>query len=106
MMIVAEGDEEGGAEILNGELQKANCPFPTRVVILGHLQRGGTPTPDDRILASELGAWAAQAVFEGHTGVMAGRIGGRRELTRFEDTYASHKPIPTELLELLRVLAK
>lgn len=105
MMVVAEGDEEGGAEKLNAQLQQASCPFSTRVVILGHLQRGGSPTPDDRILASQLGAWAVQALTEDHTGVMAGSIGGRRQLTRFEDTYASHKPIPSELLDLLKVLA-
>jgi 6-phosphofructokinase 1 len=105
MMIVAEGDGRGGATILNAQLQEAACPFSTRVAILGHLQRGGSPTPDDRILASKLGAWAVQAIVEGHTGVMAGSIGGRRELTKFEYTFAGHKPIPSELLELLKILA-
>ncbi len=45
MMVVAEGDEEGGAEILNAQLQQAGCPFPTRVAVLGHLQRGERRPP-------------------------------------------------------------
>jgi len=105
MIVVAEGDELGGAEILNEGLKKAGCPFQTRVVTLGHLQRGGSPVPEDRILASRLGDFAARAVIEGKTGAMAGQIHGKLVLTPFEDTYASHKPVPAELLELLKTLA-
>jgi len=105
MIVVAEGDELGGAEILNEGLKKAGCPFQTRVVTLGHLQRGGSPVPEDRILASRLGNFAARAVIEGKTDAMAGQISGKLVLTPFEDTYASHKPVPEELLELLKTLA-
>ena len=105
MIVVAEGDELGGAEILNEGLKKAGCPFQTRVLTLGHLQRGGSPMPDDRILASRLGDFAVQAVIEGETGAMAGEIHGQVILTPFEDTYTSHKPVPEELLELLKTLA-
>ena len=106
MMIVSEGDEEGGAEALNARLKEVDNPFPTRVVVLGHLQRGGSPSPDDRILGSALGDFAVQAVLEGKTGVMAGLIGGRVEFTPFEETYATHKPIPAELLALVEHLSK
>ncbi len=105
MMIVAEGDEEGSADVLNQRLQAAGCPFPSRVVILGHLQRGGRPSPQDRILASQLGAFAVQSILEGKTGAMAGRLGHELVLTPFEETYAEHKPIPSNLLQLLDVLA-
>jgi 6-phosphofructokinase 1 len=105
MIVVAEGDELGGAEILNDGLKKAGCPFQTRVLRLGHLQRGGSPMPDDRILASRLGDFAVQAVVEGETGAMAGEVRGKLILTPFQDTYASHKPVPAELLELLKTLA-
>jgi len=105
MMVVAEGDEKGGAEILNEQLKQAGCPFPTRVVILGHLQRGGSPTPDDRILASRLGDFAVRSILDGRTGVMAGVVGSECVLTPFEETYATHKPIPAALLELLEVMA-
>lgn len=105
MMIVAEGDEGGGAAFLNDQLKAAGCPFPTRVVILGHLQRGGAPSPADRILGSQLGAFAAQSVIDGATGVMAGRQGNDLLLTPFEQTYQQHKPLPDNLIKLLDVLA-
>ncbi len=105
MVVVAEGDEMGGAEILNAGLKKAGCPFQTRVVTLGHLQRGGSPVPADRILASHLGNFAVEAVLEGETGAMAGKVNGQVVLTPFTDTYARHKPVPEDLLELLKVMA-
>jgi len=105
MIVVAEGDELGGAGILNEGLKKAGCPFQTRVVTLGHLQRGGSPVPEDRILASRLGDFAVRALIEGQTGAMAGEVRGKLVLTPFQDTYASHKPVPEELLELLKTLA-
>lgn len=106
MMIVAEGDEKGGAAILNDDLKQAGCPFPTRVVVLGHLQRGGSPCPEDRILASQLGDYAVESLLEGHSGVMAGVVHGERTLTPFEKTFDVHKPIPPELLRLMEVLAR
>ena len=105
MMIVAEGDEEGGVDILQEKLNTADCPFSTRVMVLGHLQRGGAPTPEDRILASQLGDHAVKALLEGASGAMAGRLNGQLVLTPFPDTYASHKPIRPELLALIEILA-
>jgi 6-phosphofructokinase 1 len=104
MMIVAEGDQWGGAVKLNQTLAENKCPFPTRVAIIGHMQRGGMPTPEDRILASELGCWAVRGILNGHSHVMAGAIGGRCVYTPFEDTYTK-KAIPAELLELVATMA-
>jgi len=106
MMIVAEGDEQGGAEVLHQQLIEAGCPYPTRVVVLGHLQRGGSPTPDDRILAVRTGDFAVRSILNGKTGCMAGVVGDQCMLTPFEETYAHHKPIPPALLELLEVLSQ
>jgi 6-phosphofructokinase 1 len=105
MIIVAEGDEYGGAGVLNEDLKKAGCPFQTRVVTLGHLQRGGDPVPSDRILASRLGDFAVKAVEEGETRAMAGEVRGELVLTPFHDTYSEHKAVPEDLLELLRTMA-
>jgi 6-phosphofructokinase 1 len=106
MMIVAEGDERGGAQVLNEELAKHNCPFSTRVAVLGHLQRGGSPSPADRILASQLGDFAVQSLLQGHSRVMAGRVNGELVLTPFEHTFGQHKQIPAELLQLMETLAR
>ena len=105
MVIVAEGDEAGGARKLNEQLEAAGCPFPTRELILGHLQRGGTPVPADRILAAELGDFAVRSILAGQTGAMAGKVHGKLTLTSFQETFASHKPVPEKLVELLETLA-
>lgn len=105
MMVVAEGDERGGAVKLNEELIQAGCPFQTRVVTLGHLQRGGSPVPADRILATQLGDFAVRAIDAGHGGVMAGRVGDQLVLTPLAETFAAHRPVPEPLVELLATMA-
>jgi len=105
MIVVAEGDEHGGARILQDDLRAAGCPFATRTVILGHLQRGGTPAPADRILASRLGDFAVRSILAGCGGTMAGLVHGELVLTPFTESYAGHKPVPEELIALLEILA-
>jgi len=105
MVVVAEGDEAGGAVKLNEDLIAARCPFQTRVLTLGHLQRGGTPAPADRILATRLGDFAVRALLAGHTGMMAGQVDGELVLTPFPATVAGHKPIPDDYVRLLEVMA-
>jgi len=105
MIVVSEGDEGGGAEALNRNLVKAGCPFSTRVLTLGHLQRGGSPTPADRILASRVGDFAVRSILAGHSGAMAGVLGGKLVLTPFEKTFERHKPVPEEMVALLATLA-
>jgi 6-phosphofructokinase 1 len=105
MIVVAEGDEYGGAEKLQADLRAAGCPFATRTLILGHLQRGGSPAPADRILASRLGDFAVRSILAGHTNAMAGLVKGELVLTPFPETYAYHKPVPEELVKLLETLA-
>jgi len=105
IMILAEGDEMGGAETVAQRLHEAGCPFPLRAVILGHIQRGGSPVPGDRLLASRLGAAAVDGIHEGRTGVMAGEIAGKIAYTPFAETYTAHKAVPTDLVNLLATLA-
>ncbi|MBN1393411.1 MAG: 6-phosphofructokinase [Pirellulales bacterium] len=105
MVVVAEGDELGGAVILNEKLRLAGCPFDTRVVLLGHLQRGGAPVPDDRILATRLGDFAVRSLDEGADGAMAGAVSGELVLTPFEETFAEHKAVPQSFLDVLRTMA-
>jgi 6-phosphofructokinase 1 len=112
MVIVAEGDPCGGADALKRQMDECwpevagEPPYDTRVLILGHLQRGGSPTARDRILASRLGAFAVRALLEGNTGVMAGQVNDELVLTPLEETWARHKPIPADIIELLAILAQ
>ncbi len=105
MIVVAEGDENGGAEKLQADLVAADCPFPTRVLTLGHLQRGGSPAPADRILGTLLGEFAVKSLLAGNSGVMAGQIGGSLVLTPFEETFGQHKPVPPALVSVLDAMA-
>lgn len=105
MMVVAEGDEQGGAVALQKALCEHGCPYETRILALGHLQRGGSPVPQDRILASRLGNYAVHAILQGATGVMVGDQKGELTLTPFEETFTEHRPVPQAYVELLETLA-
>ena len=104
MAIVAEGDESGGAFQLQQILKEAGNPFESRCVVLGHVQRGGSPVPPDRILATELGNFAVAMLIQGETDKMAGIIKGEPTLTPLDECVAQHKPVDPERLRLLHIL--
>ena len=91
IIVVAEGEEAGGAfavaEQVGNELGR-----PYRVVVLGHVQRGGRPSAQDRIIASQAGALAVTALAEGRQGVMIGRQGGKPVEVPFEDAIKTVLP--------------
>ena len=105
MAIVAEGDESGGAVAMQKILREAGNPFDSRTVVLGHVLRGGSPTPADRIIASELGNFAVSSLILGETGKMAGMIRGELTLTPFEQCIAGHKKVDSDRLRLLQIFA-
>lgn len=72
IVLVQEHAIEGGAQTVAKLLEKAHPEYNTRVTILGHLQRGGSPTAQDRILASRLGVAAIQALLEEQRSIMIG----------------------------------
>ena len=72
IVLVQEHAIEGGAQAVAKLLEKAHPEYNTRVTILGHLQRGGSPTAQDRILASRLGVAAIQALLEEQRSIMIG----------------------------------
>lgn len=105
IIVVAEGDEFGGALGL-AEIIKQQMPLlENRVTILGHIQRGGSPTSRDRILASRLGFAAVEALCEGKTQVMAGMINQQVVFTPFASCVKLKKPMPSDLLTMIHVLA-
>jgi 6-phosphofructokinase 1 len=104
IIVVAEGDEEGGAfEIARKVGALGN--YETRVSILGHIQRGGPPSAADRILASQLGAAAVEALLEGDRDRMVGRVNGKIVRTPLPETWEKRKPLDQGLLDLAYVLA-
>ena len=105
IIVVAEGAYPGGADTLMHAAQEI-YPFEGRVTVLGHIQRGGSPTAHDRVLASRLGAAAAETLVAGTSGVMLGEVEGEIALTPLADAVEKRKPINRDLYELAGVLAE
>ncbi len=101
MMIVSEGDESGGAIQIQRLLNDKGCPYKSRVVVLGHLQRGGSPTPEDRRRATQMGDGAVDAVLRGESGVMVGTRLEHTVAVPFQETFSAHRPIQQDLITLM-----
>lgn len=105
IIIVAEGDDSGGALEVEKEINNKFPGFETRVTILGHIQRGGAPSAMDRVLASRLGNAAVMTLKDGVSGVMIGQVDNEIKLTSFEKSIKHHQEINLELLDIARTLA-
>jgi 6-phosphofructokinase 1 len=104
IIVVAEGDKGGGRFVFDS----IKARFPTkdvRLCVLGHIQRGGTPSYADRVLASRLGFGAVKALVEGNTQVMAGIVNGELQFTPFSNVIKGSTPISRDLIEMIRALA-
>jgi 6-phosphofructokinase 1 len=97
IFIVAEGDEEGHAYTIAKKFTEAYPGLDTRVSILGHIQRGGSPSANDRILATRLGAAAVLALKEGKQNLAAGIINNQVVFTPFSEAIGRKKDVPMEL---------
>ncbi len=105
IVLVAESPITGGAMGLAERVRKEYPQYDTRVTILGHLQRGGSPTALDRILASRMGAAAIDALLEGQRNVMIGDRNDQIVYVPFSKAIHNDKPIDRDLLETLRRLS-
>ena len=126
IIVVAEGahitelqDEAGGAQETDafGHVQLAKrgigdalarrveheTGFESRVTVLGHLQRGGSPTPTDRIWATRLGVRAAELLIEGKSGLIPIRRNGEIEIVQLSDVVRETRRVPRDLYELSQV---
>ncbi len=104
IIVVVEGNEVGHTvEIARhvGYALKTSC----RVCVLGHIQRGGSPTAKDRILASKLGAAAIKGLLNGKEGHAAGESKGQIVYIPFRDTWTKKKQLDMNLLKSAKVLA-
>lgn len=105
IIVVAEGDENGGA-IKVSEAIRAKFPdADVRVTILGHVQRGGPPTCMERVNASKMGYEAVNALLKGRAMEMVGLINGRTSYIALEKAVKQHIEPDQSILEMTRVLA-
>ncbi|MCO5936363.1 6-phosphofructokinase [Mucilaginibacter sp. RB4R14] len=91
IVIVAEGDKSGGAYDLAEVVRKQIKFYDIKVTILGHLQRGGSPSAFDRILGSRLGFAAVNAMIDGSTQMMVGLEANHIKLTSLEEALTQHQ---------------
>jgi len=105
ILVVAEGDDFGGAEELLKLVKERFPKIDTRATVLGHIQRGGSPSYADRVLASRLGHAAVNALREGQTQVMAGQINGELVYTPFEKVVKENAKMSSDMIEMIRVLS-
>ena len=94
-----------GAMYYAERVRKEYPEYDVRVSILGHLQRGGSPSAGDRILASRLGVGAVQAIIEGQRNVMVGIKNDEVVYVPFSNAIKSDKPVKKELIDVLAVLS-
>jgi 6-phosphofructokinase 1 len=105
IIVVAEGDDYGGGSDVSAKIIARFPQLDVRTSILGHIQRGGSPTYADRVLASRLGHAAVNALVAGKTQVMAGIMNDEVVFTPFENVVKGVCPIKRDLLDMIRVLA-
>ena len=105
VIVVAEGDEAGDAAAIAKQVAERSVFKEYRVTVIGHLQRGGSPTAFDRILAARLGMRAVQALIEGKTGLMTGVDGRDVVLRPFSDAWERPSRFDPAYAELMQVLA-
>ncbi|OFX25527.1 MAG: 6-phosphofructokinase [Bacteroidetes bacterium GWA2_31_9] len=104
IIIVAEGDDAGGAYAIANQVKEDFKEYDTRVTILGHIQRGGTPSAFDRVLASRLGVAAVEALLDDQKSVMVGLVNNQIVHVPFSKTIKQHNPVDVALIKLIDVL--
>lgn len=105
IIIVAEGDDAGGAFEVAAAVKDKFPNYDTRVSILGHIQRGGKPSCMDRVLASRLGVAAVESLIDGRRGEMVGIVHGDIHYTSFDNAIKHIKEVNPNLLKIVEILS-
>ena len=105
IVLVAEGDEIGGALKLAEKVKKEHSEYDVRVTILGHIQRGGSPSARDRVNAGRMGVSAIEALLKGEHGIMIGHMKGQIVHNPFSLSKKQKRPLDEKLLELIGILS-
>lgn len=106
IVIVAEGDDLGGAIDISERVKEKYDRYEMRVSILGHIQRGGRPSCVDRVRASRMGVQAVKSLINGESGIMVGMMNDKISYTPFNKAIKSHEEIDPDFMETVNILAK
>lgn len=105
IIIVAEGDEAGGAFAIAEQVKKQLPDYDTRVTVLGHIQRGGSPTAMDRVNSSRMGFAAVEALLKGHKNIMVGIHDKEIAFTPFEKAVKQKPRLDNGLMRMMDILS-
>jgi 6-phosphofructokinase 1 len=105
LIVVTEGDEYGGAEGIKNYLKLSLPTADIKMCILGHIQRGGSPTAADRLLATRLGYHAVKCLVEGKHNVMVGVINDKIKFTPLNEAVKAKQTISLEWLTIAETLS-
>lgn len=105
IIIVAEGDESGGAYKVAEAVKEKFPSFDVRVSILGHIQRGGSPTCMERVNASRIGYSAVNALLEGKNNVMVGILNKEISFTPFKKAIKHIDELDLEMIKMMGILS-
>jgi 6-phosphofructokinase 1 len=105
IVVIAEGDKIGKNVFELKDYIEENFPeYDIRVSVLGHMQRGGSPSCFDRVLASRLGVKAVESILEGKSNYMVGMLNDKVALTPLEQAIKGHSEIDRELLRVSDIM--
>ncbi len=105
VVIVAEGHPMGGATGIADKIQHELASMEPKVTVIGHLQRGGSPTAADRLLASRLGHAAVELLLEGRENIAVGIVNDEVTAYPFIDSITKEKKPREELIKMASILA-
>ena len=105
LIVVAEGDEFGGATEVAKVIQERLPQQEVRVCILGHIQRGGSPSCFDRLIASRMGYSAVECLIEGKFNVFVGIVNNRMHYTPLNEAVKKKQRISEEWMKIVKILA-
>jgi 6-phosphofructokinase 1 len=105
IVVVAEGDKIGKNVFELKDYVEQNMPeYDVRVSVLGHMQRGGSPSCFDRVLASRLGVKAVESLLEGKSNFMVGLLNDKVALTPLDQAIKGHTEIDLELVRVSDIM--
>ena len=105
LIVVAEGDEFGGAQEVAAFIKSKLPNQSVRVCILGHIQRGGSPTCMDRLIASRMGYHAVECLLEGRHNVFVGIVNNKMHYTPLDEAVKKKQKISEEWLKIVKILS-
>lgn len=105
IVIVAEGNKDGGAFEIAKKVNENYNDYETKVTVLGHLQRGGDPSCADRVLASEMGVGAVEGLLSDKAGHMVGVINGKVKYTPILEALKEKRNLNDNLVKISKILS-